>query len=435
MKNGNYAEASEHILRSYYRAIELKDNYYAAKSIIDYASIYRELGDLEEAIDLINRALNISIENEIERKYIELYGNMNLAITYIESGKYNEAQVYLDNINFSKEYITDKENKRLEIVRNIIYAEIEFSRNNIEEGKKHLDYVAELIRNCTCNLEQYVYLDFHISYAKYLKLSGRNDESIELYKGILKWFNENNYFYNKKRIAKRLEDISLHDGKLWIKGEGIDLSNDSPYRSYMSYIQDSVKSQVIIEKDKEKISFISTTLFIFLIIGVKVFLTYNKKVKRLSILNEEDGLTKAYNRVHFDRIYEEYLSKKSEFALIMIDIDNFKILNDKYGHQFGDHVLKRMCSLIMKTIDSDMELSRYGGEEFIITAKNKSKEQVRNTAEIIRRKIENLIWSKDVKVTISVGISMSYENKEDTLRMADENLYIAKTTGKNKVVG
>ncbi|MGN0145271.1 MAG: diguanylate cyclase [Clostridium sp.] len=437
IENGNYAEASEHIISAYYRAVELKDNYYIAKSIMDLASIFRELGDFEKSIELINKALNISIENKIERKYIELQGNVNLAVIYTESRKYNEAQAYLDNINSSKEYITDKENKRLEMVRSIIYAEIEFDRNNIEEGKKRLDYVYELMRSCNCYLAEYVYLDYYISYAKYLKLSGKNDESIELYNGISKWFNENNYFYNKKRIAKRLADVSIYDGKLWIRGEGIDLLNDSdsPYRSYIHYIQDSVKSQIIIEKDKEKISFIAKTLFILSIIGIKVFLTYNKKVKKLRKLNEEDGLTKSYNRVHFDRIYQEYLNRQSDFALIMIDIDNFKKLNDKYGHQFGDHVLKRMCRLIMKTIDSDMELSRYGGEEFIITAQNKSKEQVRNSAEIIRREIENLIWSKDVKVTISIGISMSYENKEDTLSRADENLYIAKATGKNKVIG
>ena len=148
----------------------------------------------------------------------------------------------------------------------------------------------------------------------------------------------------------------------------------------------------------------------------------------------KDGLTKVYNRAYFNELYDKFIKEDVNFAIIMIDIDNFKNLNDTYGHQFGDNVLIKICSEISKLSHDDMKLCRYGGEEFVIAVLNKTKDEVIEYSESIRNIIEQIIWKENVKVTLSIGVAFSSDFKEDTLRYADDNLYDAKTTGKNKVV-
>lgn len=193
--------------------------------------------------------------------------------------------------------------------------------------------------------------------------------------------------------------------------------------------------KIIIEDKKNKNRFVLKILFLSIGFSTTVFLVFYIKIRRLRMQNVRDGLTKCYNRIYFNELYNNFMRKKLSFGIIMIDIDNFKKLNDTYGHQFGDIVLTRICSDVSEIIDNDMKLCRYGGEEFVIAVSNKDKEDIINMAEKIRKCIEIMKWSEDkVTVTLSIGIAVSDEYMEDTLRKADQNLYIAKTTGKNKVV-
>lgn len=117
----------------------------------------------------------------------------------------------------------------------------------------------------------------------------------------------------------------------------------------------------------------------------------------------------------------------------MFDIDNFKKLNDTYGHDFGDEVLARITKKISNLLSNDGYLYRVGGEEFIIMLKGKPKDEVYEIAEKIRNTVEELKWLKDINVTISLGIAHSNESSENIIKKADENLYISKATGKNRI--
>ena len=86
-----------------------------------------------------------------------------------------------------------------------------------------------------------------------------------------------------------------------------------------------------------------------------------------------DPLTKIYNRGYFDKRYYELLNRKNKFSVIMIDIDNFKKLNDTYGHKFGDTVLVNCCNVMSNLHSGEFELFRYGGEEIVVLLKDKSK--------------------------------------------------------------
>lgn len=163
----------------------------------------------------------------------------------------------------------------------------------------------------------------------------------------------------------------------------------------------------------------------------------NKLLKELSIL---DQLTNVYNRRHFLEVIEkeiEHFEKYHQsFSLLMIDIDDFKNVNDEYGHLFGDDVLKKVCDEIKKnTRDYDL-ISRYGGEEFCVIVSHLNPEDSYTVAERIRLYVENIIFRKGLKITVSIGVA-DFENSdtvESIIQKADENLYKAKSKGKNNVV-
>lgn len=154
-----------------------------------------------------------------------------------------------------------------------------------------------------------------------------------------------------------------------------------------------------------------------------------------------DFLTKLYNRRYMiDKIHEERLTKFStSFAILMMDIDHFKSINDTYGHKAGDEVLKDVSSTILKTVRKSDLVARWGGEEILVFIPVTKNENVIIVAEKIRERIEKNVSKVDgieIKVTISIGVSILPPNEsfEKILIQADEALYEAKSTGRNKVV-
>lgn len=153
-----------------------------------------------------------------------------------------------------------------------------------------------------------------------------------------------------------------------------------------------------------------------------------------------DSLTKLYNRRVFDREIEGLIDSKTQFSLVIYDIDDFKKVNDSYGHLAGDEVLKMVSDVIRKSIRKTDVPCRYGGEEIVIIFKDLSKEDACVISERIRNNIEvtSTLWSGgNIFVTVSGGVS-SYPDdgatKEEILEIADDILYNqCKRMGKNRV--
>ncbi|KJV52630.1 diguanylate cyclase domain protein [Orientia tsutsugamushi str. Gilliam] len=163
-------------------------------------------------------------------------------------------------------------------------------------------------------------------------------------------------------------------------------------------------------------------------------------------LAAKDGLTNIFNRRYFDSHINQLIndakdSNKSLF-LIMIDFDNFKMVNDIYGHQVGDEVLKASVKIIETNIRVTDLIARYGGEEFIITIYDDDIDQQKAIALANRIKIKiethNFIVSNlklQLKQTISIGIT-EYNPPEDAnalISRTDKALYNAKHYGRNQV--
>jgi diguanylate cyclase len=165
---------------------------------------------------------------------------------------------------------------------------------------------------------------------------------------------------------------------------------------------------------------------------------------QLEKVSRVDGLTGLYNR-HFweEQFVMEYKrDKRSEnpSALIMLDIDNFKVVNDTYGHPAGDEVIKILAEIIKKTTRETDISGRYGGEEFAIILPDTPVANVEFVAERIRRLVEKctVVYDEmDIKFTISIGIAgfkLTHKDSTQWLDTADKALYQAKESGKNRVI-
>lgn len=153
-----------------------------------------------------------------------------------------------------------------------------------------------------------------------------------------------------------------------------------------------------------------------------------------------DSLTGVYNRryfiEHFSKKFVSSCEKGNKFSVILFDLDNFKQINDEYGHHNGDIVLKRTADLVSNLIRKTDIFCRWGGEEFIILLPNAKIQEATIVAEKIRREIEKMKIDGIKKITISLGVTQCVEDdtEEDIFKRVDNSLYLAKLTGRNKVV-
>lgn len=163
--------------------------------------------------------------------------------------------------------------------------------------------------------------------------------------------------------------------------------------------------------------------------------------KKLTIAAITDGLTGLYNRAETQRRIEQNLAnvQNNLLSLIMIDIDNFKQVNDTYGHQEGDTVLLALANILIKEqkrISEKISAGRWGGEEFMLVLANTDISTATLIADLIRQCFENTTFSSIPSQTISVGVTEA--NAKDTFdtlcTRVDTALYKAKMNGKNKVI-
>jgi diguanylate cyclase (GGDEF)-like protein len=158
-------------------------------------------------------------------------------------------------------------------------------------------------------------------------------------------------------------------------------------------------------------------------------------------LANTDPLTGAYNRRYLNEFANDYIKivkrEKIDFSLLIIDLDDFKNINDTYGHETGDQVLIQFVKIVRETIRENDLIIRFGGDEFILLLPNTSI----NNAKILANKIINRISEHnmidEIKFFVSVGVAQYGEkdsNIDDIIVRADKSLYEAKRAGKNRVI-
>jgi diguanylate cyclase (GGDEF)-like protein/PAS domain S-box-containing protein len=163
----------------------------------------------------------------------------------------------------------------------------------------------------------------------------------------------------------------------------------------------------------------------------------DEKLKRLATT---DILTGAYNRTVFDEIISREMERVKRYnkslSVIMFDIDHFKKVNDKFGHNFGDSVLNKIADIVKKTIRKIDYFIRWGGEEFIIISAETDRKQAYVLAERLRKGIEKFTFNNIAQITISCGVAeFKKDDNENTLiKKADDAMYKAKRKGRNRTI-
>lgn len=173
--------------------------------------------------------------------------------------------------------------------------------------------------------------------------------------------------------------------------------------------------------------------------------TYNL-LKKLKEKNEKlekvvriDGLTQLLSHKYIIEQLEKEISRchrhHCPFSIMMIDIDDFKFINDTYGHQCGDEVLIELSNFMQSALRKIDTVGRYGGEEFLVLLPESDLTGACITGERLRKEVEEMFFSKDkIKFTLSLGIvELTNENPFNLIKKADKLLYKAKNSGKNKI--
>jgi diguanylate cyclase (GGDEF)-like protein len=185
------------------------------------------------------------------------------------------------------------------------------------------------------------------------------------------------------------------------------------------------------------------TLAPLLLVSTVLAIASARQVSTLAHQAGTDELTGAASRRFLFASAETWLGRherpEAHTALMMIDIDHFKSVNDRFGHVTGDRVLRHVSDVLRRTLREDALVARYGGEEFCALVPVDNETQARTIAERLRRAVEATAYhdpEHTIPVTVSIGMALHRAGYtlQDVLRAADRRVYKAKTEGRNRIV-
>lgn len=381
-------------------SIELYNgNYLKAQEIYENASRYSEKYDLNTVF---------------ERTEIVNQMNVSKAL-YMQNRQYQAIDFLKPLLN-----LIDEENDLLKA--KILYYMGHYGVGNHPISIPYLFEAKQTYESVSLSEEFPLFLNFiheDLAYAYYI--SGEYRKAADLYYQMNKYYDSDDYYY------------SLRDS----------------YENLGQYKYDEVSEKVALLEalSEAKSAELSTQRkLLFFVVGTVVLLVllsitsivvyrYRKKTKADLYMNSiTDALTDVYNR---SRIIEIFKSKlEGNNAVILLDVDNLKEINDEFGYTVGDEVLKRVADTLKHTVRGDDIVGRYGGGEFLIILDYASQKDCLMVAERIRLSVEKIKWEKEgLKSTCSVGVTRVYsKDPDEVLQYVDTLLNQAKDNGRNQVV-
>ncbi|MEG1255744.1 GGDEF domain-containing protein [Clostridium sp.] len=438
-----------------------KDTY--AYTLLDWARFHGGKKDVEKAVEKLLKALEISKEINgillIKEIYNELYTSYKNMERYKEAlecyEKYNVIENKLNNNDNNTKFLNfENERRKHEVdLYKSLYNEIKIISTIGQKITSDLNF-DNILENTHSEISMIMKVDV-VGIAKL-------NESEELLEYAL--------FIDKgNRIA--LKNVSIHDelslGAYCVRNKTTLLINDL-YKEYVNYVPkiseehtpndtratmycplmienkvkgflnvQSYKKDTYTENDLNKLKILAS----YVVIALENSYLYNQT----KYFASHDYLTGLLSRNEVfeqgKKAFKKCSESNTKLASIMIDIDNFKNINDRYGHSAGDVVLKLIGSIINDKVGNYGFSGRYGGEEILIILSEISRSKAYSIGEDIRQTIEKCNISDEIienlHVTASLGIFIydgNEENIEQCVRFADEALYVAKAEGKNKIV-
>lgn len=430
--SGNIVDSIKITIESLNLAEELNSESDIIKAKIALSSIFNSLGGHQSSIKILQ---DIDIENKnfpgVSRVKISLY--LYLAENYGFLNNTTEGFKYLNKIppliaNECGEY-----KKNILILKNLLEARLYIILDNQEAALNSLNIANPLLDS----LEKAFFTDLrnlHLltTESYYLKYEPEKFSSNKLkafiegtnYYGDITFlkiaFNLLFQYYDKTQNFKEYTKLTKsYDNYL----DKVNLANNKVFTMYL--IENLENEYFIKENEKLYRNITLLTLFMLLILGFSYrrMIYLDKKAKI-------DTLTTIGNRLAFKEGIEQ-LKSNNNYSMLLFDIDNFKKINDTYGHEFGDEVLSTIGK-ILKTIENrEISIYRIGGEEFAILFTHFNENFAMESCEYIRKSVENIHWKFPITVTISGGFSKAVKN---TYAECDKRLYKAKNSGKNMII-
>lgn len=412
-------------------AEELNSEYDIVRAKIGLSSIISSLGGYETAIILLEN-INLADKNFplINRTKISYY--FHLAENYYFIDNYKDAFKYLDKISNLLEGEPEDYKVNILLLKNLLKTQLYLKLNNSQEALNNLN----LSKNLLDNLQKVYFSDLKIFYLLTLESYNLKYNFQNFNENNIKKFIETSQETGDAIFLKMAFDLLFEyyfESNDFIKYRKLDLMYISHLKKitnannkfFTLYLVENLENEYISTENKKLYRHISIILLVSLIILIISF----KRAQYLDKKTKIDALTNIGNRLAFNTKLKEL--KNKDYYMLLFDIDNFKRLNDTYGHDFGDEVLFTVGK-ILKTIENkEISIYRIGGEEFLIIFTNLNKNFCIDSCEYIRKSIENIKWKNPVTVTISGGFSQRSEN---TYIKCDSRLYKAKNSGKNLII-
>lgn len=440
--NSSYAKAIEQSLYTISKAEEMGNNYFQAKAKTDMSTIYDTLGDYDTARKLAEESLAFDLTGIDKEKlaYIRSYTLSSLCQIIYHSQQYEEIDTIQKEIEQYYKDLTEYEVAGYKIAIMLSQIEADIKENKLDKVPDQFAEIDKMLEDAKNSSALNLTLYYDITKADYYQAINKYDKALTIYENTLS-VNETDSSY-KNRILEQVIQLAneMDKPKTEIfyykkmmelyKAESIAINKDYADYSIQKYNTEQKIKRVNQKEMRRTIFMMGLIVLIFVI--VIIFLTI---VRSMNYISKIDGLTKTYNRGFFQKQYPRYLEKSKSGHVIMFDIDNFKSVNDTYGHLTGDTVLSTVAATVKHVAAKQSKIYRYGGEEFVLLTKDMSTEQSVALAEKIRQSVEKLTWKEEgMHITISMGIGHLQTDEGDLIEFADKRLYIAKKNGKNQVV-
>lgn len=301
--------------------------------------------------------------------------------------------------------------------------------------------LAQILKIFNCDLVSYLILE---------------DQEIRAKVSSLYFLSEKIQEQLKEHLKKSMNDLSFPlDLKqdFFLKAVYRDSKRLEDYKNIFSYMACPIKDEdeiigIIAMGSLTRKMFLESERSLFSLISKQISVNIKRALvyEETKVLTERDDLTNVYNYRYFKKTYykefKEAILNHKPISLIMLDFDHLKMYNDKYGHQQGSFVIKKIASLIEKEVKDKGWISRFGGDEFSIVLPDASEEYAYIVADSIRKNISSTTISLNGdlhSLTASLGVATfsGYENvikdEKDLLEWADKALYQAKDQGRNRV--
>ena len=383
-------------------------------------SIYKKQGESEKALHYLEKYIKINDEM-YDYEQSQLMAEMNLNNTKRVAEQYKQLYKRTELLSSIGQRIIS--NLDLTLIIRIIHEEI--------SKLIDVDYFGIAVYDNEKNQSEYYFMKNHriicstVKYDQENTLGGyciKNKEDIIIGNEKLEF---QKYLYSEPRDIEGFEDED---------------DNISSIIYTPMIINEKVVGLMTAQSEKENLYGKDELNILKILANYTAIAVENAKVyKEIENIATYDSLTNFFTKTEIlkigDQIYEKAKYNKQRFTVIMIDLDDFKIVNDTYGHVYGDKAMSLIAETISKCIRNTDHIGRFGGDEFLLICSGTGLKEALEVAERIRKTIQSSIFILDseinVRMTMSLGVHECDENDDsftDVVKRADQCLYLAKET-------